>query len=431
MKLRIQAGGTLHGKCRVPGDKSISHRALMLAALAHGTSTITHFLQSEDCLATLNILRELGVDIQHDGEIVVVHGMGDTPFKTPRIPLDCGNAGTAMRLLLGLLVGQNIHGTLVGDVSLMRRPMRRVIEPIKQLGADITSSPDGTAPLTINDASRLRGFSYTLPVASAQVKSCLLLASLGATGETEIIENNPSRDHTEKMLKNFGYPITVTGKRIHMSNGHPLRATDVQVPADISSAAFFMVGASIAPHSKVMLRDVGINPTRAGIIEVLQRMGGHIELMNQREYGGEPVADIEVTSAALHGITIPEALVPATIDEFPILFIAAACAKGDTLLRGAKELRVKESDRLASMAAGLQHLGIPVTLYDDGICITGGQFTGGHVDSHGDHRIAMAFAMAGLVAQSEITIDNCANIKTSFPNFMTLAKTLGLNLQEE
>ena len=427
--LHIQAGGCLLGECRVPGDKSISHRALMLASIANGISYINNFLPSGDCIATMKILESLGVHIeQKSPQSLLINGMGRARLHEPMEVLDCGNSGTAMRLLLGLLAGQGIVAKLTGDGSLSRRPMARVIKPLLAMGADISAQPSGTAPLSINSKKPLKAIVYDMPLASAQLKSCIMLAALSARGRTEIIEPAPSRDHTEKMLQSFGYPIEINGKKISLTGGYSLKATDIEVPGDISSAAFFMVGATIAKNSILTLMDVGINPTRTGVIEILKAMGANIHLKNQRIYGHEPVADIHINSAILKGIEIPRNLIPLAIDEFPILFIAAACAKGKTVLRGAEELRVKETDRLAAMATGLQQLGIKIELFNDGISIEGGQLTGGQVDSYGDHRIAMAFAIAGLCAQSKITISNCHNIITSFPNFLTLAQQLGLQI---
>lgn len=430
-QLQIQSGGVFNGECTVPGDKSISHRALMLASIAEGTTRITHFLSSEDCIATMKILQALGVDIieQADGTILV-HGKGRNRFDIPTEVLDCGNSGTAIRLLLGLLAGQGVVATLTGDKSLLKRPMMRVVNPLRDMGADIHVSSSGTAPLKINCKKPLQSIVYEMPIASAQLKSAIILAALHARGETEIIEPRPSRDHTEKMLQSFCYPIEINSSKIRIKGGYQLKAANIQIPGDISSAAFFMVGATICKNAHVVLKNIGINPTRTGIIDILQMMGANIHIENKRYYGYEPVADIKVTSAQLHGIEIPKKLVPLAIDEFPILFIAAACAQGKTILHGAEELRVKETDRLQAMAIGLQQLGINVELYPDGIAIEGGDLIGGRIDSFGDHRIAMAFAIAALRAESMITVDDCANIATSFPNFTELAQQLGLRINQ-
>jgi 3-phosphoshikimate 1-carboxyvinyltransferase len=353
-----------------------------------------------------------------------MHGL-----KAPGAPLDLGNSGTSMRLLSGLLAGQGFEVTLVGDESLSGRPMRRVTEPLASMGAKVDTAEGGTAPLTIHSGNRLHGMDYVLPMASAQVKSCVLLAGLYAEGETCVTEPAPTRDHTERMLEGFGYSLRRDGARVCLEGGGSLRACDIDVPADISSAAFFMVGASIAEGSDVTLEHVGVNPTRDGVINILRLMGADIEVINQRSVGGEPVADIRVRASRLHGIHIPEDQVPLAIDEFPAIFIAAACAEGETVLTGAEELRVKESDRIQVMADGLQTLGIVARPTADGVVIQGGRLGGGLVESHGDHRIAMAFAMAALRAQRKIEIRDCANVDTSFPGFVRLAKAVGLQIR--
>ncbi|WP_114241035.1 3-phosphoshikimate 1-carboxyvinyltransferase [Dyella sp. C9] len=421
-------GRALHGSVRVPGDKSVSHRALMLGALADGTSHIRGFLEGEDTRATAKVLQQLGVRIEApaDGERVV-HGVGLHGLRGTAHALDCGNAGTGMRLLAGLLAGQAFDSTLVGDESLSRRPMRRVTEPLARMGARIDTQ-DGLPPLQVRGGQPLRGISYTLPVASAQVKSALLLAGLYAQGETEVIEPHPTRDYTERMLAAFGWPIAFEPGRARLSGGHALRATDVDVPADFSSAAFFLVAASLVPGSALRLPSVGLNPRRTGLLQVLRLMGADIRVENERESGGEPVGDLVVRHAPLHGIKLPEALVPDMIDEFPALFVAAAAAKGRTVVRGAAELRVKESDRIASMANGLRALGVSIEEAPDGATIEGGVIGGGNIDSHGDHRIAMSFAVAGLVADAPVHIGDCANVATSFPGFTTLANGCGFQL---
>jgi 3-phosphoshikimate 1-carboxyvinyltransferase len=429
LRFSVQPGGSLQGRIRVAGDKSVSHRSIMLGAIAEGVTEVTGFLEGEDSLATLNAFRAMGVTIEgpHDGK-VVVHGVGLHGLRAPGRPLDLGNSGTSMRLLCGLLAGQAFDVELVGDRSLMSRPMRRVTEPLTQMGARISSTEQGTAPLRISGGQSLRGIRYAMPVASAQVKSCLLLAGLYAGGRTCVTEPAPTRDHTERMLSGMGYPVERSDGTACVQGGGRLSATPIDVPADISSAAFFLVGASIAANSDLLLEHVGINPTRTGVLEILRLMGADIEILNRREIGGEPVADLRVRAAPLHGIEIPESLVPLAIDEFPVLFVAAACAEGRTVLTGAEELRVKESDRIQVMADGLQALGIAAQPTADGMVIDGGALGGGTVDSRGDHRIAMSFAMAALCADGPIVIDDCANVNTSFPGFVALASGVGLGI---
>lgn len=421
----------LRGRLRVPGDKSVSHRSIMLGAIAEGETRISGFLEGADALATLAAFRRMGVAIlgPDEGE-VRVSGVGLRGLSAPDAPLDVGNSGTSMRLLAGLLAGQSFPVTLVGDASLTRRPMRRVTEPLMLMGAHIGTSGAGTAPLSITPADGLDGIDYQMPVASAQVKSCLLLAGLYAKGETCVTEPAPTRDHTERMLTAFGYSVRRTARRVCLTGGGRLLGSRLRIPADISSAAFFLVGASIAPGSDLTLEGVGINPTRVGVINILRCMGADIELLDRRTAGGEPVADIRVRSAPLRGIAIPVDQVPLAIDEFPALFIAAACAAGETVLRGAEELRVKESDRIQVMADGLQALGIAAEPLPDGIRIQGGQIGSGSVEAHGDHRIAMAFAMAGLRAVGSIEVRDCVNVETSFPGFVALASGVGLPIQE-
>jgi 3-phosphoshikimate 1-carboxyvinyltransferase len=426
---RVQAGGCLSGECRVPGDKSISHRAVMLGALAEGVTRVQGFLEGEDTLATLAAFRAMGVQAHgpQQGELTI-HGVGLHGLKAPSQPLDLGNSGTSMRLLSGLLAGQSFALELRGDASLSKRPMRRVTTPLADMGARIETSANGTPPLKINGTPHLRGIDYAMPVASAQVKSALLLAGLYAQGRTCVSEPAPTRDHTERMLQGFGYALERSAGRVCLHGGGCLSARDIDVPADISSAAFFLVGASIAPDSEILLHHVGINPTRTGIIDILRQMGADIRLENAREVSGEPVADVRVRSAPLKGIAIAPELVPLAIDEFPAIFIAAACAKGETILTGAEELRVKESDRIQVMADGLQTLGVDAQPTADGMIIRGGTLGGGTIDSHGDHRIAMSFAIAALRAQGEITILDCANVATSFPGFVELARALGVRI---
>ncbi|MET0025097.1 MAG: 3-phosphoshikimate 1-carboxyvinyltransferase [Sedimenticola sp.] len=425
----VRPGGQLSGNLRVAGDKSISHRSIMLGSLAEGTTHVSGFLEGEDALATLNAFRAMGVQIEGpDNCQVVIHGVGMNGLKASDQPLDLGNSGTSMRLLSGLLAGQGLDLTLVGDSSLSGRPMRRVTDPLAMMGADVGTTEEGTAPLHIRPVETLKAIDYDMPVASAQVKSCVLLAGLYADGETSVTEPAPTRDHTERMLQGFGYEVKRDGSRVTLSGGGKLTACDLEVPADISSAAFFLVGASIAEGSDVTLEHVGMNPTRDGVINILREMGADIEVLNPRDVGGEPVADLRVRSAKLKGIRIPEDQVPLAIDEFPALFVAAACAEGETVLTGAEELRVKESDRIQTMADGLQVLGVKADPTPDGIVIQGGAMGGGRVNSHGDHRIAMSFAMAALRAGGEIVIDDCANVNTSFPGFVELARRAGLDI---
>lgn len=427
-KFVVQAGGQLTGSFRVPGDKSISHRSIMLGSLAEGITLVTGFLEGEDALATLAAFRAMGVKIEGpvNGE-VTVHGVGMHGLKAPENDLYVGNSGTSIRLLSGLLAGQSFDVTMSGDKSLSVRPMRRVTDPLTLMGARIDTT-DGKPPLTIHGGNKLTAIEYDLPMASAQVKSCLLLAGMYAEGTTSVTEPAPTRDHTERMLQGMGYPVQVKGNRISIQGGGKLTATQIDVPADISSATFFMVGAAIAPGSNITLQHVGINPTRIGVINILKQMGADISLSNQTVTGGEPVADIRVRYSPLTGIEIPADQVPLAIDEFPAIFIAAACAEGRTVLTDAEELRVKESDRIQVMADGLQALGINAQPTADGIVIEGGVIGSGEVDSHGDHRIAMSFAMAALQAGGTIQINDCANVATSFPNFVELATDCGLQI---
>jgi len=432
-RYRIKPGGSVSGTLTVPGDKSMSHRALMLGALAEGDTHISGFLAGEDCLATARALQGLGVHIERPQDTqVLVHGVGAHGLVAPQAPLDMGNAGTAMRLMMGLLAPQKFDSTLVGDASLMRRPMERVAVPLQMMGARIHTH-QGRPPVEIRGTPHLRAIHYSLPVASAQVKSAVLLAGLAASGRTQLTEPVPSRDHTERMLGAFGVQLAHEGRTIAMEGGQPLRGTAVRVPADFSSAAFFLVAGCLAADRPLTLVNIGVNPTRIGLIELLRRMGADIRLHPYTVPGGpnpEPVADIEVHRSPLHGITVPEALIPGSIDEFPVFFIAAACASGETLVRGALELRVKESDRLAAMAAGLGQLGVEHQLLPDGLWIRGAEaLTGGTIDSCGDHRIAMAFAVAALRARAPIEIQDVANVATSFPGFVGTARGAGLRIE--
>lgn len=429
MEFLLAPGGCIHGEARVPGDKSISHRAVMLGALAEGDTRVSGFLQGEDALATVAAFRALGVAIDGPTKGVLrIKGVGLDGLQAAGKPLDMGNSGTSMRLLSGILAGQEFESTLVGDASLMGRPMQRVITPLEKMGARIESAEGGRPPLVIRCGEGLRSIHYDMPIASAQVKSCVLLAGLFADGLTSVSEPAPTRDHTERMLRGFSYPVSRENDVISLRGRGRLQACDIDVPADISSAAFFLVAASIAPGSELLLTHVGVNPTRTGVLDIMTLMGADIELQNHREIGGEPVADIVVRHAPLRGIDIPEEFVPLAIDEFPALFIAAACAEGVTTLRGAEELRVKESDRIASMAEGLTTLGIKNTVFDDGIAIEGGEMGGGEIHTFHDHRIAMAFAIAGLRASAEIRVLDCDHVATSFPGFESMARGLGVKI---
>jgi cyclohexadieny/prephenate dehydrogenase / 3-phosphoshikimate 1-carboxyvinyltransferase len=424
-------GGPLQGELLVPGDKSISHRSIMLGSLAHGITEVSGFLEGEDSLATLAAFRAMGVRIDgpERGD-VRIEGVGMHGLQPPSAPLYLGNSGTSMRLLAGLLCAQPFDVCLTGDSSLSRRPMARVADPLRLMGARIDTEDGGRPPLRLHAGAVLHGIDYRMPMASAQVKSSVLLAGLYASGTTRVIEPEPTRDHTERMLGGFGYEVRRNGATVALEGGGSLRATRVEVPADISSAAFFLVAASIAPGSELLLRNVGVNPTRTGVINILRAMGADIEMLDQRSSGGEPVADLLVRSARLRGIEIPRDQVPLAIDEFPVLLVAAACAEGATVLRGAEELRVKESDRIDAMARGFERLGVRHETFPDGIRIEGGAIGAGSIDSRGDHRIAMAFAVASLRAEGPIEIHDCANVATSFPGFRDLAGRAGLQISE-
>lgn len=428
----VGPGGRLSGTVRVASDKSISHRAIMLGSIAEGVTEVYGFLEGEDSLATLAAFRAMGVRIERPGEgRVTVHGVGLRGLRAPSAPLDLGNSGTSMRLLAGLLAAQSFDCELHGDTSLSRRPMRRVTSPLADMGARIDATAAGTPPLRIHGAGTLRGIDYDMPVASAQVKSALLLAGLYAEGETSVREPAPTRDHTERMLTALGGEVRRDGNRICVRGGMRLRGTRIDVPADISSAAFFMVGAAIAPGSDLLLTQVGINPTRVGVLNILRLMGANIEILNERVLGGEPVADLRVRGGQLRGIKIPRDQVPLAIDEFPALFIAAAAAEGRTVLSGAEELRVKESDRIQVMADGMHTLGIDAQPTADGMVIVGSKgWGGGEIHSRSDHRIAMSFAIAALRANAKVLIQDCANVGTSFPGFVATAQAAGLAIEE-
>jgi 3-phosphoshikimate 1-carboxyvinyltransferase len=430
LTFHIQSGGALTGSLRVPGDKSISHRSIMLGALADGITDVSGFLEGEDALATMRAFRSMGVNIEgpHEGK-VRIEGVGREGLKQPSSVIDCGNSGTTMRLLTGLLAGQGFDVTLDGDASLRKRPMERVAKPLRLMGADIETGEQGRPPVHIKPVKGLKAIHYDLPVASAQIKSAILLAGLFADGVTSVTEPEPTRDHSERMLQGFGVPVEREGATARIQGGPRLKGAHIQVPGDISSAAFFLVAASIAPGSDLLLVDVGMNPTRTGVVEILQLMGADIQIQNARLVGGEPIADLRVRYAPLHGIEVPESLVPLAIDEFPVLFVAAACADGVTKVTGASELRVKESDRIQVMADGLHLLGVQAQPTEDGMIIQGGQaFHGATIESHGDHRIAMSFAVATLRASSAMTVKDADNVATSFPGFVTLASQAGMHI---
>ncbi|MBA2711060.1 MAG: 3-phosphoshikimate 1-carboxyvinyltransferase [Tatlockia sp.] len=421
---------SLRGEITIPGDKSISHRSIILGAISKGETRVSGFLDGEDCLATLKAFQAMGVKIEGPFEQrLIIHGVGKHGLTKPDEIIDCGNSGTSMRLLAGLLSAQAFDSQLTGDKSLVKRPMERVSRPLIQMGADVLTTA-GRPPLQIRGGRLLQGIAYKMPEASAQVKSCLLLAGLYAKGETQIIEPGLTRDHTERMLKAFSYPVQKNGNKVVINSENEGIGTNIKVPGDISSAAFFIVAASLIPGSELTIKNVGINPTRTGIIQILALMGADISLENHRLYGDELVADVYIKYAELKGIEIPADLVPVAIDEFPIIFIAAACAKGQTLLHGAKELRCKESDRIGAMVEGLQCLGIEAQSFDDGLSIKGGKLTGGEVLSHHDHRIAMSFTIAGAVAEEPVIIKDCKNVGTSFPGFVETANHIKMAIKE-
>jgi len=422
---------SLSGVITIPGDKSISHRAIMMGSIANGVTKVSGFLEGNDSLATLKSFQKMGVDIEQSGSKLTIKGLGMHGLKAPTKPLDLGNSGTSIRLMSGLLSAQSFDSELCGDESLSKRPMDRIIGPLRQMGAKIYGV-NSKPPLSISGNQPLKAITYELPIASAQIKSCLLLAGLYAQGKTCIVENVTTRDHTERMLRGFGYQVTCSDNCITLDGGGELEACDIDIPSDISSAAFFMVAGSIAKDADLTLKTININPTRTGIIEILKLMGADIVLSNETEMAGEKTADIQVRSADLKGIEIPNELVPLAIDEFPVLFIAASCAEGETLLTGAKELRVKESDRIQVMADGLKILGIKTEVLDDGIRIQGGQFSkpSAPIKSQHDHRVSMSFAVASAACNFDIKIEGVDNVKTSFPNFVELANTIGANIKE-
>jgi 3-phosphoshikimate 1-carboxyvinyltransferase len=425
----------LGGTVTVPGDKSISHRALMLGALAVGETRIEGLLEGEDVLATADAMRAMGADIQRDDDGVWhVHGVGVGGLMQPAQALDMGNSGTSTRLLMGLLASHGLTATFTGDASLSKRPMGRVTEPLSRMGAEFNTAPGGRLPLTMRGLSPAVPIEYRLPVASAQVKSAILLAGLNTPGITRVIEPVPTRDHSERMLKGFGAELTVEkdadgASIISITGEAELKPQQITVPGDPSSAAFPMVAALIVPGSDILIRNVGLNPTRAGLVELLKSMGGSVEIVDPREVGGEPVGDLRVRHSALSGVEPDPAAAPSMIDEFPIAFIAAACAKGRSVFRGLEELRVKESDRIAAMANGLRAIGVAVEEIADGLIIdgTGGAPLpgGGPVATLLDHRIAMSFAVAGLHSRNGVTVDDMAPVATSFPGFTDMLRQLG------
>jgi 3-phosphoshikimate 1-carboxyvinyltransferase len=422
MSLVVAPGPALRGTVRVPGDKSISHRAVLLGALARGATSVDGFLRAEDCLATVRCVRALGIEVDDDGERLTVHGGA---LRPPGDVLDVGNSGTTIRLLTGILAGQPFRSTISGDASIRRRPMDRIAEPLRRMGARITGGDGGRlAPLTI-EGGALRAIAYTTPVASAQVKSAILLAALFAGGETAVTEPSLSRDHTERMLAGFGVPVVREGLTVRLRGPAAPAAAPVRVPGDISSAAFFLVAAAIVPGSAVTVREVGLNPTRTGVLDVLRAMGASVEIENERDTGGEPAGDVTVRAAALHGTAIGGELIPRLIDELPVLAVAASVADGETIIRDAAELRVKESDRIAALARELGAVGARVEAQADGLAIRGvPRLRGGRAASGGDHRVAMALAVAGLRAAGPVTVDDTDCIRTSFPGFEDTLRTL-------
>ena len=413
----------------MPGDKSISHRALMLGSIANGSTDVSGFLAGEDCLATLSAMRAMGIQIEQAGPTdIVVHGRGLHGLDRPERALDLGNSGTAMRLMAGLLSGQAFDTQLIGDESLSSRPMGRVITPLLAMGADIGSEA-GRPPLKVRGNRTLTAIEYELPVASAQVKSAVLLAGIYAEGVTSVVEPATTRDHTERMLRAMGVEVETSGHRISVQGGQALESCSIQVPGDLSSAAFVILAALLSDNAEIVIESVGVNPTRTGVIDILQAMGADIRLENPRLLSQEPVADIRVRSSAMRGGVVDPGLVSLAIDEFPVLFVAAAAARGTTRFSGIGELRVKESDRIAAMSAGLRALGIEVDESDDGAVVYGGKFTGGDVESFGDHRIAMSLAVAAGSSSGPVVVRDTAAVETSFPGFAALMASLGLNIE--
>jgi len=418
----------LHGDISVPGDKSIAHRAVIFGSIAQGRTRIFNLSGGDDNSRTVQAFRQMGVAIDREDEALCIHGQGWRGLRAPEQTIDCGNSGTTMRLMSGLLAGLPFHSELDGDASLRQRPMQRVIDPLRQMGATIESkSANGLAPLEI-DGGELQGIHYCMPIASAQVKTAILLAALQARGATTVQEPQPSRDHTEVMLRGFGGTISVNGSSMTLAGGQSLVGQDVRIPGDLSSAAFFLVAAALIPGSELIIRKVGCNPTRDGVIEILGRMGAVVEKFNQRAEAGEQVADFRVRGGKLHGVDVGPEFVARTIDEYPILSIAAALADGTTVFSAVQELRYKESDRIAAMTEGLRGLGVAVEEHQDGLTIHGGQaLKGGTVRSFADHRVAMSFAIAGLLSDNGVVIDDARCADISFPTFFALLEKICLH----
>ena len=428
----VHPSNQINGTIFVPGDKSISHRSLILLSISEGIGKISGLLESDDCIATLNIFKLLGINIiKNTDNTYEVHGKGLNGLSKPDSDLNCGNSGTSMRLLSGLLAGQKFPCRLIGDESLSKRPMERISLPLSMMGVDIKLSGNNTAPIKISPVSKISSIEYKMPIDSAQIKSSIILASLYANNKVKIIENIATRDHTENMINYLGGKIVNNNNQIIVHPGNKLISRDIDVPGDISSAMFIIVGCLISNNSKVIIRNVGLNVLRTGGIEILKLMGAKIDISNIKNYGPEKVGDITVISSKLNGIIIPKKYIASAIDEFPILFIAAANATGKTVLKNAEELKYKESDRLSVMSKALLECKIKNNLYDDGIEIHGGKILGAIINSSGDHRIAMSFAIAGLVAKNPITILNTENVSTSFPEFFDLIKSMGLNIERE
>jgi 3-phosphoshikimate 1-carboxyvinyltransferase len=417
------------GATTVPGDKSISHRALMLGSIARGTTEVRGFLAGEDCLATAAAMRMLGVGITQTGTDLVIEGAGLHGLRASPVPLDLGNSGTAMRLMAGLLAGQSFDSVLSGDASLSTRPMGRIVRPLTLMGAAIEADCDGTPPLQVAGGLALRGIRFEMPVASAQVKSAVLLAGLYAEGTTEVVEPAVTRDHTERMLRAMGVTVVSSGATVSLAGGQQPVGATIDVPADLSSATFIILGTILSQNTEILIENVGVNPTRTGVIDILTGMAADIRLENRRQFGDEPVADIRVRSSRLRGGPVDPSLVSLAIDEFPALFVAAAAADGTTTFSGLEELRVKESDRIAAMADGLRRLGIEVEETPDGATVHGGRFRGGEVQSYHDHRVAMSLAMAATIADDRVTIRDVDNVNTSFPGFCECVNTLGADVQ--
>ena len=436
MQFKIQKGNGLKGEITVPGDKSISHRAIMLASLAEGKSQISGFLEGEDCLATIEVFQKMGVCISKENGKFSIEGKGLKGLEDPSGYLDFRNSGTSVRLCSGVLVAQEFSSTLIGDSSLSSRPMQRITEPLGLMGANISSIDSGTLPLTIEPVKSLESIKYSLPVASAQVKSCLMLAGLYSHGITEIEEKVTTRDHTERMFEQFGIPFDISQskatKLIKLNKVEGIKPTNIDICGDFSSASFFILAALITPNSELLLRNVGVNPTRIGFLHALRHMGANIELQNETD-SSEPTADIVVRTSNLKGITLNTNLVANMIDEMPAFFIAASLAEGTTKVKGAKELRAKESDRLQVMSGVLDSFGVKFRLEEDGIVIQGlgkdGIFKASTINSHGDHRIAMAGSIGSIRANGETTILDCLNVNTSFPNFIDVCKQVGINIE--